>query len=158
MNQLSTQLPSHMGNSISDIMRLPFIEQGRQSQPTSPGTTTSVGRRTPPISLVNTGICLLYGILSNPCSSGGGPMWTSPHEMDPRRILLPRIPKRSLRRQDLYNHGLIKGSDKMCDFIHDSMESQVIGTPIPRICVTRKHRPCDVKPMSQSVFAATLAK
>jgi hypothetical protein len=131
---------------------------GRQSQPTSPGTTTSVGRRTPPISLVNTGICLLYGILSNPYSSGGGPMRTSPHEMDPRRILLPRIPKRSLRRQDPYNRGLIEGSDKMCDFIHDSMESRVIGTPIPRIRVTRKRRPCDAKPMSQSVFATTLAK
>jgi hypothetical protein len=25
----------------------------------------------------------------------------------------------------------------MCNFIHDSMESQVIGTPIPRIHVTQ---------------------
>jgi hypothetical protein len=73
--------------------------------------------------------------------SGGGPMWTSPHGMDPRRILLPRIPKRSLQRQDPYNHGLIEGSDKICDFIHDSMESRVIGTPISRIRVTRKRRP-----------------
>jgi hypothetical protein len=66
-----------------------FSEQGRQSPPTSPVTTTSVGRRIPPISSVNIGICLLYGILSNPYSSGSGPMQTSPHRMDPpRRILL----------------------------------------------------------------------
>jgi hypothetical protein len=147
-----------MGNSISDTMRLPSIGQGRQSRPTSPGTTTSVGRRTPPISSVNIGICLLYGILSNPYSSGGGPMRRSPHEMDPRRILLPRIPRRSLRRQDPYNRGLIEGSDKMCDFIHDSTESRVIGTPISRIRVTQKRRPHGAKPTSQSVFATTLAK
>jgi uracil-DNA glycosylase len=48
--------------------------------------------------------------------------------------------------------------DKMCDFIHDSTESRVIGTPIPRIRVTRKRRPRDAKPTSQSVFATTLAK
>jgi hypothetical protein len=158
MNQLSTQLPSHMGSSISDTMHLPSTEQGRQLPPTSPGTTTSVGRRIPPISLVNTGICLLYGILSNPYSFGGGLMQTNPHGMDPRRILLPQIPKWSPQRQDPNNHGLIKGSDKMCNFIHDSMESQVIGTPIPRIHVTQKHRPCNAKPTSQSVFATSLAK
>jgi hypothetical protein len=48
--------------------------------------------------------------------------------------------------------------DKMCDFIHDSTESRVIGTPISRIRVTRKRRPRDAKPTSQSVFATTLAK
>jgi hypothetical protein len=135
LQEFTLQLPSHMGSSISNKMHLPSIEQGKQLQPISPGTTTSVERRTPLISLVNTGICLLYEILSNPYSSGSGPMQTSPHGIDPRRILLPRIPKRSLQRQDLYNHGLIKRSDKICDFIHDSMESQVIGTPIPRIRV-----------------------
>jgi hypothetical protein len=51
-----------------------------------------------------------------------------------------------------------KFCDKMRDFIHDSTESRVIGTPISRIRVTRKRRPRDAKPMSQSVFAATLAK
>jgi hypothetical protein len=91
-------------------------------------------------------------------SPGGGLMRTNPHGMDPRRILLPQIPKQSLQRQDPYNHGLIKGSDKMCNFIHDSTESQVIGTPMPRIRVTQKRRPRDAKPMSQSVFAASLAK
>jgi hypothetical protein len=86
-------------------------------------------------------------------------MQTNPYGMDPRRILLPRIPKQSLQRQDPKNHGLIKGSDKMCNFIHDSMESQVIGTPISRIHVMQKRRPCDArKPMSQSVFATSLAK
>jgi hypothetical protein len=55
-------------------------------------------------------------------------------------------------------HPAGDSADKMCDFIHDSTESQVIGTPIPRIRVTRKRRPRDAKPMSQSVFAATLAK
>jgi hypothetical protein len=48
--------------------------------------------------------------------------------------------------------------DKMCDFIHDSTESRVIGTPISRIRVTRKRRPRDAKPTSQSVFTTTLAK
>jgi hypothetical protein len=72
-------------------------------------------------------------------------MRTSPHGMDPRRILLPRIPKRSLRRQDPYNRGLIEGSDKMCDFIHDSTESRVIGTPISRIHVMQKRRPHDAE-------------
>jgi hypothetical protein len=48
--------------------------------------------------------------------------------------------------------------DKMCDFIHDSTESRVIGTPISRIRVMQKHRLHDEKPTSQSVFATTLAK
>jgi hypothetical protein len=52
----------------------------------------------------------------------------------------------------------LHATDKMCDFIHDSTESRVIGTPISRIRVTRKRRPRDAKPTSQSVFATTLAK
>jgi hypothetical protein len=49
-------------------------------------------------------------------------------------------------------HQILGTPDKICDFIHDSTESRVIGTPISRICVTRKHRPCDAKPTSQSVY------
>jgi hypothetical protein len=48
---------------------------------------------------------------------------------------------------------------KMCNFIHDSMESQVIGTPHPQgTCHAGKSRLHDVKPMSQSVFAVSLAR
>jgi hypothetical protein len=57
--------------------------------------------------------------LSNPYSFGSGLMQTDPQGTDPRRILLPQSPQR----QDPNNHGLIKGSDKMCNFIHTSMES-----------------------------------
>jgi hypothetical protein len=32
----------------------------------------------------------------------------------------------------------MKGSDKMCNFIHDSMKSRVIGTPSSRICVAQE--------------------
>jgi N-acetylmuramoyl-L-alanine amidase CwlA len=124
MNQLSTQLLSHMGSSTSGTMPLPSTEQGRQLPANITRYHHINGKKNP------------SNILSK--------HWDMPSVWDSLKPLLfwwwtnaEKPPcngskkdtvamdskKESMQRQDPNNHGLIKGSDKMCNFIHDSMES-----------------------------------